>query len=300
MFRAHANSNGAFHWFVNDSWMVDYSLYGTGERAYKGLFSGRVWDTKAWDREREKACLQLEALERPIQKVERGEYRTYLSPGAVSDFSYFLGSIFGESGRRRGVSPLCLFKDQKKVFSPHFNFSENFRLVETPAFTSEGERVPEHRELVSQGEVVGSLIGSRSAKEYNLKSNGASSSEAVRAPSIGVSEQSGGSFSEEEALQRLETGLYISNVHYLNWSDRPKGRITGMTRYACFWVEGGEMVAPIENLRWDDSIFRLFGNQMEATTDQPCLFPSTHSYGHRGVGGVSSPGLLVQSMRFTL
>ena len=31
------------------------------------------------------------------------------------------------------------------------------------------------------------------------------------------------------------------NLHYLNWSDNIGGRITGMTRYACFWVENGEI-----------------------------------------------------------
>ncbi len=44
------------------------------------------------------------------------------------------------------------------------------------------------------------------------------------------------------------------------------GEITGMTRYACFWVEKGEIVAPIENLRFDDYLYRFLG---EGLIDQP-------------------------------
>ena len=107
-------------------------------------------------------------------------------------------------------------------------------------------------------------------------------------------------FSEREAIARLGTGLYLSNLHYLNWSDRPKGRITGMTRYACFWVENGELKAPIENLRWDDTLFRLFGSEMEATTDALSTFPRSSTYGMRSVGSDRSPGMLLSSMNFTL
>ena len=28
-----------------------------------------------------------------------------------------------------------------------------------------------------------------------------------------------------------------------------------MTRYACFWVEGGEVVGPIKDMRWDESLY---------------------------------------------
>ena len=52
-------------------------------------------------------------------------------------------------------------------------------------------------------------------------------------------------------MKKIDTGLYLGNLHYLNWSDNIGGRITGMTRYACFWVEDGEIVAPIENMRFE-------------------------------------------------
>jgi len=47
------------------------------------------------------------------------------------------------------------------------------------------------------------------------------------------------------SIAELGTGIYVSNLHYLNYSDRQACRMTGMTRFACFWVENGELVAPI-------------------------------------------------------
>ena len=43
---------------------------------------------------------------------------------------------------------------------------------------------------------------------------------------------SAGALAPKEVLERLGTGVYIGNLHYLNWSDRPACRTTGMTRFA--------------------------------------------------------------------
>ena len=40
-------------------------------------------------------------------------------------------------------------------------------------------------------------------------------------------------------------------------------RLTGMTRFATFWVEHGQIVAPVEAMRFDDSLYRLLGSELE-------------------------------------
>ena len=54
----------------------------------------------------------------------------------------------------------------------------------------------------------------------------------------------GGDLDADQALADLGTGLYVGNLWYTNFSDRPACRVTGMTRFATFWVEGGEIVGP--------------------------------------------------------
>ena len=104
----------------------------------------------------------------------------------------------------------------------------------------------------------------------------------------------------ENILNKLDKGIYLSNLHYLNWSDRLGGRITGMTRYACFYVEGGEIIAPIENMRFDDTIYNVFGDKLESLTDTNQLVPNVGTYDGRNFGGVYSPGVLLSEFDLTL
>jgi predicted Zn-dependent protease len=94
--------------------------------------------------------------------------------------------------------------------------------------------------------------------------------------------------------------VYISDLHYLNYSDRQACRMTGMTRFACFWVERGRIVAPIGVMRWDDSLLRMFGPGLVALTQGAELVPDAGTYGERQLRSVTAPGALVEGFRFTL
>jgi predicted Zn-dependent protease len=73
-----------------------------------------------------------------------------------------------------------------------------------------------------------------------------------------------------------------------------------MTRYACFWVENGEVIAPIENMRFDDSIYNFFGENLESITDKAYYHPTIETYEGRELGGVTCPGILLKSFELTL
>ena len=200
-----------------------------------------------------------------------------------------------EASIQQNESPFLKLRNGSEKFSPLFSIDEDFRSGESPRFNSSGELAPERLVLFDRGEFKNSLISTRTAKEYGLTSNFAGSDETLRAPSVHAGDLAAG-----DILKRLGTGLYLSNLHYLNWSDQTGGRITGMTRYACFWVENGEMICPIENMRFDDTIFRLFGASLEALTEDRSFHASTYSYGMRMLGGTWIPGALLSAMKFTL
>ncbi len=101
-------------------------------------------------------------------------------------------------------------------------------------------------------------------------------------------------------MKTLGTGVYISNLHYLNYSDRLACRMTGMTRFACFTVEEGELVAPIGVMRFDDSFVRMFGPGLVALTTNAELSPDAGTYTGRTLASVTAPGAIVEGFRFTL
>ena len=57
-----------------------------------------------------------------------------------------------------------------------------------------------------------------------------------------------GDLLEEDVLAKIGTGLYIGNLWYVNFSDRMNCRLTGMTRFATFWVENGVIVHPVHEI----------------------------------------------------
>jgi len=138
-------------------------------------------------------------------------------------------------------------------------------------------------------------VSPRSAKEYGLATNAANGGEAPESLDLAA-----GGLAERDVLQALDTGLYISNLWYLNFSDRPAGRITGMTRFATFWVEGGRVVAPVTPMRFDESIYRLLGETLIDLTRERELLPDSSTYGERQTSSARLPGALVSALRFTL
>jgi predicted Zn-dependent protease len=300
--RASANSSGQRHWFATDSFIADYSMFATmqengeqSDRAVKGIYAGRDWQQEQYATQIANSLQQLQALSRPTRKIERGKYRTYLAPAALSEIIYFLTWSVGEAGLQQGNSALIKLWQQEKSLSPLFTLQENFSSGMVPRFNSLGEIAPEQLPIISNGKLVNTMVSSRSAKEYGKSANGADRGEMLRSPEVLA-----GSLSREQILKELDTGLYLANLHYLNWSDRPGGRITGMTRYACFWVEGGEIVAPIENLRFDDSIYSFLADNLVDLTDFCEFQPNTGTYGSRSIGGILTPGLLATEFTFTL
>ena len=162
-------------------------------------------------------------------------------------------------------------------------------------YKRQGFTRPDVVPLVREGLLVGSLVSPRTAKEYSLPTNGANAAEMPESLDM-----AGGALSASDALSALDTGLYIGNLWYLNFSDRPACRMTGMTRFASFWVEHGKIVAPVNVMRFDDSLFRLLGDRLVGLTSERELVVDANSYRSRNVGSMRLPGAVVSEMAFTL
>jgi predicted Zn-dependent protease len=294
--RAYADSAGQKHWFSTQSFALDYSLFTADGQAVKGTFAGNEWNPANYAAKLNESKQQLARLARSPKPVPKGQYRTYLAPAAVADLlAMFSWGGVSESALQQGNSAFTALQRGEKQFSPGFNLTENFQRGLVPRFNDWGEIAPMVLPIVQAGKLVNTLVNSRTAKEYGKIANGANGRESLRSPEIAP-----GSLAVADVLSALDRGLYVSNLHYLNWSDRPNARVTGMTRYACFWVEQGELVAPIENLRFDESLYRCFGENLLSLTAAQEFIPEVGTYGHRNLGGDWVPGALVEAFTYTL
>jgi predicted Zn-dependent protease len=297
--QASINSKGQFHYFENDNFFFDYSLY-DGPRAAKGYYSDKKWDDSEFEKQAAQVRNTLSLLTRPQVKVKPGAYRTYLAPMAISEIAeIFNWRAVSRSAYEQGFTPLKKLYTREQLFSPHFSLIENNGLGLNSHFNSLGELSPECLPVIENGELKNFLINSATAKEYNLVSNNADSglwnSEAMRTIEVRA-----GTLDDATILKELGTGLFLTNLHYINWSDPQAARLTGMTRFACFWVEGGEIVGPIQDLRFDDSLYNIFGTELAGMTKQRSIFTNTSTYQKRRLGGMIVPGALLNKMNFTL
>jgi predicted Zn-dependent protease len=202
---------------------------------------------------------------------------------------------FSARAHHAGQSPLNWLRSGKSTLSPMLSMAEDLDAGLAPGFQADGYPRARRTALIDGGRFADWLVSPRTAREYHLAGNAAGDGEMPETLRVQP-----GSMKASDALAALGTGLSISNFWYLNFSDRPSARVTGMTRFACLWVDKGEPVAPVEAMRFDDSLYRLLGDQLLALGDTAVLMPAGDTYDARATGGIEVPGALLGAVRFAL
>ncbi|MDD1965200.1 metallopeptidase TldD-related protein [Pseudomonas putida] len=295
IYRGFASSSGALGWHQANSFNFDWSLFHENGQAVKANYAGHQWDDAAFSSRFALAREQLTFLGQPARTLAPGQYRAYLAPAALEEVTGMLcwGGFSAQSLADK-TSPLQRLYDGQAALSPLVSIDEQVSGSLSPAFSGEGYPRSDLA-LVAEGAARDRLVDSRSAAEYGLAANGAGWGESPSALSM-----SGGSLALDDVLKELGTGLYISNLWYLNFSDRTAGRMTGMTRFATFWVEDGKIKAPVSTMRFDDSVYSLLGSALEQLTTQRELILSTSTYSQRQTASNLLPGALVSRLTLTL
>lgn len=250
LYRGFANSLGQRNWFASHAFNLDWSYYLSGDKAVKTNYAEFAWSAEDFARKVEAGRAQLEALSRPPRTIPPGRYRAYLAPAALEDILRLLSWGFSLKGHRTKRSPLLRMLEDGASLSPFVTLRENTLEGIGPNFQSAGYVKPDQVLLMERGQLRDALVSPRSAKEYAVAANGADDGEGPASLDMAA-----GELAHDDILRRLDTGIYVNNLWYLNYSDRSSGRITGMTRFATFWVERGEIVAPINVMRFDDTLY---------------------------------------------
>ncbi len=291
-----ANSLGQRNWFSSWSFNLDWSFYARADKAVKARYAGFAWDPAAFGRVVEGAGRELEAVSRPERAVPPGRYRAYLSPPAVEDFVGMVANRgFGLRARRTKRSSLLKMAEEGRRLHPALHLSEVPGEGFGPDFQEQGflkaPRVP----LIEAGALGEALVSPRSAKEYGVPTNGASEREAPESLDMAP-----GEIPQAGILERLGKGVWVGDLWYLNYSDLPSCRITGLTRFATFWVEGGEIAAPLRVMRFDESAYRVLGENLLGLTAERERFLDPGTYGGRSTRSSQVPGALVEGFALTL
>lgn len=294
VYRGFANSLGQRNWYARSSFNFDWSCYREANKAVKNRYAGFCWEQDDFSSRTRTARQTLQLLAKPQKTIPPGQYRVFLAAEAVQEI---LGTVswqgFGAKNLHTRQSPLLRLIEKTESLSPSISICQNNRDGMAPDFTSSGFLKPPLVGLIKNGQHAGSLINARSAMEFGLQVN--AESEFPDSLELGS-----GSLATADVLETLDTGLYISNLWYTNYSDPNDCRITGMTRFACFMVENGKIVFPISPMRFDESLYRMFGENLVAITGEQQWILSNDTYYRRSVSSARMPGLLIDRFSLTL
>ncbi|MFT3955247.1 MAG: metallopeptidase TldD-related protein [Piscinibacter sp.] len=294
--RAFADSTGTRHWHHVETFHFDWCLYHAADKAVKTAYAGTHWLDDQFAQRVAAGAAQLALLARPPRVLKPGAYRSWFAPAAMAELLGALGwGGFSQKARRTGTSSLMRLAHRDAVLHSQMNLFEDPALGTAPAFTAEGFGRPARVGLIERGLASDTLTNARSAREYGVAANGANASETPEALSLLP-----GRLSDARAMAELGTGLWVSNLWYLNYSDRQACRLTGLTRFACLWVEDGVPVAPIGVMRFDDSFLRMFGEGLVGLGDRAELIAESGTYLERQLGSLSTPAALVEGWKLTL
>jgi len=291
-----SNSLGQFNWHESQSFNFDWSMYTDTGKAIKQNYSDQVWDQNIFSSLLDESKQKLQVIDNKEQTIQPGEYRVYLSPSALNEIVDMLSwGGFSYKANKIGSSPLHLMMKGEKKLNKIVSFTEDLTNGISPKFHSDGFIKPDTTELIINGEYKSSLISPRSALEYSVNHNAA---EYYESPvSINLKE---GAISNDNILTTLKDGIYISNLWYLNFSDLNNGRITGLTRFGCFKVSNGEYQGPINTMRFDETVYNIFGDKLIGLTNNKQLLIDSSTYEERSTHSSTIPGAIVEDFKMTL
>jgi predicted Zn-dependent protease len=181
----------------------------------------------------------------------------------------------------------------ERAFDPRVTIREEQDRGLAAGFTGDGFIKPDRVTLIEGGRFGRCLVDARDAKEYGEPVNASGGGP----ESVGLDP---GALPAAEVLARLDTGLWIGNLWYCNWSDPNDCRVTGMTRFGTWWVEQGVIQCPVKVMRFDDSLYHLLGDRLEGLTRERELLMDAGTYEGRSTESALLPGVLVSGIELAL
>ncbi len=250
-----ANSNGQFCWAPSTIASLTTVVSGGEEGSgFAEVFAGRTDDVDAEEVGRRAAAKAVSSQE--PKPLDPGEYVVVLEPAAVSTLVGFLAYV-GFGGRLYVEGRSCFSgKAGQEVANPAVSIWDDATDPRTLGIPFDFEGVPRRRvDLVRDGTFVDAVYDLRTGKQAGVETTG----HALPAPNpegpfpLNLFLATGDA-SVADMVGATEHGVLVTRFHYSNVVNPVESSITGMTRDGTFLIEHGEVVGPVVNLRFTQSI----------------------------------------------
>jgi predicted Zn-dependent protease len=221
-----------------------------------------------------------------------GEFTVILEPPAVESLMLFLGYLgLGGLPYREGRS-FFSGKMGEKLLGDNITIRDDYQAMQTfgAPFDYEGVR-KKALTLIDKGRFVTPVLDLNNSNKLNMKSTGHGMPYPNSYGPLPLSlSLAPGDKDIAEMIRTTKRGILVTRFFYDNVIDPSKLSLTGMTRDGTFLIENGEIVCGLKNMRYNDSVPRIFNNIVEL---------SKQTWSLREFGRMSLPAIKVDGFRFT-
>ena len=269
-----ANTEGQRCWAPSTQASVSTVMSGSeGGSGFAETFSGSVEtiDAGAIGRRANDKALGS----RSPKALDAGVYPVVLEPAAVATLVGFLAWVgFGGKGYLEDRSCFSGKKDQQ-VAAPTVSIWDDGADPRTLGAPFDFEGVPKRRvDLIRDGVFLDAVYDLRTGKEAGVASTGHGlPSPNPEGPFPLNLFMDTGDATVEDMIKGTERGVLVTRFHYANIVNPIESSITGMTRDGTFLIERGEVVGPVRNFRFTQSILgalsttSMVGRQAELASE---------------------------------
>ena len=222
-----------------------------------------------------------------------GDYVTILEEYAVAEMMFYLAYVgLGALAVQEGRS-FMNGRFGQQIADPRVSVWDDGRDPRGYPWSFDFEGVPKQRvDLILNGVANGVVYDSYTAGREGKRSTG----HALPAPNpfgpfpLNLVMGTGGA-TKSEMLASVDRGLWVTRFHYVNIVHPTQTVLTGMTRDGTFLIENGEVVGPVKNLRFTQSV-------LDALSSVRMIGRDSLLAGSRSESALV-PALLVDNFRFT-
>lgn len=260
----------------------------SGYASYTGSDAGRVDPEHLGRTAIEKALLSRHPVE-----LAPGAYTVLLEEDAVADLlEYVTQAGFNGKDYNDGISFLSGRLGEQLV-GANVTLHDDPLAPDMLACGFDGEGVPKRRlTLIEHGVAREVTHNTYTAKEAGTVSTGHAQPAPNPQGAIPTHlRMETGNQTKAELLRGIERGILVTRFHYTNLAEPRTATITGMTRDGTFWVEHGEIVRPLRNMRFTSSALEAL-RMVRGISSESKLVPGYY-------GSTRAPALVVDGFRFS-
>jgi len=239
-----------------------------------------------------------EAIDKAVRSrnpvgLPAGEYVTILEEYAVAEMMFYLAYMgFGALAVQEGRS-FMNGRFGQRIADPRVSVWDDARDLRGYPWSFDFEGVPKQRvDLIANGVANAVVYDSYTANREDKRSTG----HALPAPnSFGPFPSNlimgTGDATKAQMLASVDRGIWVTRFHYVNIVHPTRTVLTGMTRDGTFLIENGEIVGPVKNFRFTQSV-------LDALSSVRMIGRDSLLAGSRSESSLV-PALLVDRFRFS-